>query len=133
MTYFFFPSELLKFALLNQIDLVRNLFKGANTNASFFELIKAEEKAKAKAEVKSKAEAKSKEKAEAKAEAKSRAQLQDQNEKDKTFAFMQNVCPLQKMTISPLRAVNANGEWKIVVNIGDLFIQKVVVTMCSIK
>lgn len=121
MTYFFFPSELLKFALLNQIDLVRNLFKGANTNASFFELIKAEEKAKAKAEVKSKAEAKS------------RAQLQDQNEKDKTFAFMQNVCPLQKMTISPLRAVNANGEWKIVVNIGDLFIQKVVVTMCSIK
>lgn len=70
---------------------------------------------------------------EEKAEAKSKAQLEDQNEKDKTFAFMQNVCPIQKMTISPLRAVNANGEWKIVVNIGDLFIQKVVVTMCSIK
>ena len=125
----------MKFALLNQIDLVRNLFKGANTNTSFFELIKAEEKVKAKEEVKAevKAEVKSKEEAEEKAQAKSKAQLEDQNEKDKTFAFMQNVCPLQKMTISPLRAVNANGEWKIVVNIGDLFIQKVVVTMCSIK
>lgn len=125
MTYFFFPSELLKFALLNQIDLIRNLFKGANTNTSFFELIKIEEKSKAKIEDLLLIEEK--------AEAKSKAQLEDQNEKDKTFAFMQNVCPIQKMTISPLRAVNANGEWKIVVNIGDLFIQKVVVTMCSIK
>ena len=43
---------------------------------------------------------------------------------------LDNSCESHQLTISPLRAKNINGEWKVVANIGDLFEQRITVTNC---
>lgn len=41
-----------------------------------------------------------------------------------------NVCPTQEITLFPLRAKNQFGRWKIIVNVGSMFTQRVVATNC---
>ncbi len=53
--------------------------------------------------------------------------------KDKdSVNILTNACPAQEISIFPLRAKNINNEWKVIVNVGNVFMQKVGLTKCRL-